>query len=72
MRILTLEIANGITNQSRVHDQHKPAKKYQLIDNTIGILSRLVLIMHSTLIGYAIGLCYLQNQDPHRSPRLLI
>ena len=29
MVILIWEIANGITNQSRVHDQHKPAKKYQ-------------------------------------------
>ena len=30
MRILILEIANGMTNQSRVHDQRKPAKKDQL------------------------------------------
>ena len=29
MRILILEIANGIANQSQVHDQHKPAKRYQ-------------------------------------------
>ena len=29
MGLLIWEIANGITNQSRVHDQHKPAKKYQ-------------------------------------------
>ena len=28
MSILTLEIANGITNQRPVHDQHKLAKKY--------------------------------------------
>ena len=27
--ILIWEIANGITNQSLVHDQDKPAKKYQ-------------------------------------------
>ena len=30
----------------------------------------LVLVMHSTLIGYAIG--YLPNQDPHGYPGLLI
>ena len=33
-------------------------------------LGRLVLVMHSTLIGYAIG--YLPNQDPHGYPGLLI
>ena len=33
-------------------------------------LGRLVLIMHLTLIGYAIG--YFQNQDPHGYPDLLI
>ena len=33
-------------------------------------LGRLVLVMHSTLIGYAIG--YLQSQDPHGYPGLLI
>ena len=29
-------------------------------------LGRLVLVMHSTLIGYAIG--YFQSQDPHGYP----
>ena len=33
-------------------------------------LGRLVLVMHSTLIGYAIG--YLPNQDPYGYPGLLI
>ena len=33
-------------------------------------LGRLVLVMHSTLIGYAIG--YLPNQDPPGYPGLLI
>ena len=33
-------------------------------------LGRLVLVMHSTLIGYAIG--YLPNQDPRGYPGLLI
>ena len=33
-------------------------------------LGRLVLVMHSTLIGYAIG--YFQSQDPHGYPGLLI
>ena len=33
-------------------------------------LGRLVLVMHSTLIGYAIG--YLPNQDPHGYSGLLI
>ena len=34
MRILILEIANGVANQSQVHDQHKPAKRYNSIENT--------------------------------------
>ena len=33
-------------------------------------LGRLVLVMHLTLIGYAIG--YFQNQDPHGYPDILI
>ena len=33
-------------------------------------LGRLVLVMHLTLIGYAIG--YFQNQDPHGYPGILI
>ena len=33
-------------------------------------LARLVLIMHLTLIGYAIG--YFRNQDPHGYPDILI
>ncbi len=33
-------------------------------------LGRLVLVMQSTLIGYAIG--YLQSQDPYGYPGLLI
>ena len=33
-------------------------------------LGRLVLVMHSTLIGYAIG--YLPDQDPPGYPGLLI
>ena len=80
MRILTLEIANGITNQSQMHDQHKPAKKYQVhgpykaaapvSSIPLVFLGRLVLVMHSTLIGYAIG--YLQSQNPHGYPGLLI
>ena len=32
-------------------------------------LGRLVLVMHLTLIGYAIG--YFQNQNPHGYPDLL-
>ena len=33
-------------------------------------LGRLVLVMHLTLIGYAIG--YFQNQDHHGYPDILI
>ena len=33
-------------------------------------LGRLVLVAHASLIGYAIG--YLQSQDPHDNPGLLI
>ena len=33
-------------------------------------LGRLVLVMHLTLIGYAIG--YFRNQDPHGYPDILI
>ena len=33
-------------------------------------LGRLVLVMHLTLIGYAIG--YFQSQDPHGYPDILI
>ena len=66
MRILILETANGIANQSQVHDQHKRLslpRDTNSIDNTgaaapvFSILlvspGRLVLVMHLTLIGYA-------------------
>ena len=36
MRILILEIANGIANQSQVHDQHKPSKRKHFNDNIWG------------------------------------
>ena len=44
---------------------HPPVLSMELVS-----LGRLVLVMHLTLIGYAIG--YFQNQDPHGYPGILI
>ena len=76
MRILILEIANGIANQSQVHHQHKPAvlrtqgRPPPVLSMEVVSLGRLVLVMHLTLIGYAIG--YFQNQYPHGYPDIPI
>ena len=45
-------------------------RNIQMASIPLVFLGRLVLVMHSTLIGYAIG--YLPNQDPPGYPGLLI
>ena len=60
MRILILEIANGIAVAAA-------APVFSIILVSLG---RLVLVMHLTLIGYDIG--YFHNQDPRGYPDILI
>ena len=58
--------ANSIDNtRGRPPEAAAPVSSIPLV-----FLGRLVLVMHLTLIGYAIG--YFQNQDPHGYPGLLI
>ena len=57
-----LALANSLAGRLR---RPPPVLSMELVS-----LGRLVLVMHLTLIGYAIG--YFQNQDPHGYPDILI
>ena len=71
MRILTLEPIKleCVTSTSLPRNTNGKAAA-PVFSIPLVFLGRLVLVMHSTLIGYAI--VYLQSQDPHGYPGLLI
>ena len=65
------ELSQAERSEAQPREARPPPKAAAPVSSIPWVfLGRLVLVMHSTLIGYAIG--YLPNQDPTGYPGLLI